>query len=281
MKQKTVGMLLLVALALSGMSVASAQTLTYTGDQYVPCCNVCLEATFLDGQEPIVGAVILFTIDSLTVGIEPTDENGVATLCIGEYASDVYNVFAVALVDGNPQVFLPDFLTVYESKAAGGGQIIDDESLKKKDQQRISFGMGFYKVAGEWILESCEVTFHNVSEETLVSEDLDSIDKYKFVGEEDGMDVWSFDCYDKVAKIDIYGYLFDKTETEVEDADYSMRINLQDLGEPNYEDNIRFVLYRNGTPIYDTHDSEFGELWRNATANGNLQVECCDCPVPD
>lgn len=163
----------------------------------------------------------------------------------------------------------------------GGGQIIaeneDVDNLKKNGQYedyKISFGMGAYRIIDDgYLLDSCEVTFHNVSNNL--------IDKYKFVGET--IHEMNFYGDGSVANCRISGYLEDDDEYVVDDSCY-MWIRVQDSGEPAWEDNIRFQLLNAGAYNYDSSspddDSDFPDYplgdfgtERTLTATGNLQVE--------
>jgi hypothetical protein len=283
-------MLIVTTLAVSmswlpGMSVASAQpTLTYTGDILVPACNVCLEVT-LEGVDPLDGYDIEFIIQPVLGGGPPiffdddivaTDEFGVARLCIGELDTNLYLVGAVIVIDGTPDwgTLVTSYIYVYKARVTGGGQIIADPEAKKKDQLRITFGVGAYNfgVYGN-VLDSCEVTFQNVGD--------DDLDKQKFVATDIiAMECFyeTFDEYTDVLRIrlDLVGELNGV-------PGYSMRIPCMDLGEPSsLVDSIRFRLYE-GTNlnnlIYDSTasgDFDTQSQQRTFLGNGNLQLECCD-----
>ncbi|MBW8036604.1 MAG: hypothetical protein FVQ79_13510 [Planctomycetes bacterium] len=278
MKQKSVSMLLLAMslVLLSGMSVASAQdVITYTGDAYESKCNVCLEATVLDDitEDPNSGLTVRFKIKpkggnwgGSTVGTATTGPLGVATLCIGAKAPGEYRVRAIIVGSGGVRVTTD--LNIYAARATGGGQIVQEEGAKRKNWYKISFGMGAYDLGGDGLkLDSCEVTFHNVSN--------NDIDKWKFVGDELTGMVFSPDGTG--AELIISGELEDKKEDPQGAA--SITIRLQDLGEPAWLDNIRLIL--TGVESYDSSDSgDFPSDTANRTwtAAGNFQVEELDCP---
>ena len=173
------------------------------------------------------------------------------------------------------------FNVLYQKDAwiTGGGQIIadgsGDPSNEKKngtfEDYKISFGMGAYRiVGGSYLLDSCEVTFHNVSN--------NEIDKYKFVGETiHAMNFYYTDG--SVANCRVSGYLEDNDGYIVDNSCY-MWIRVQDSGEPAWEDNIRFQLYADAPYSYDSSSSgDFPNTssdvgtHRTTTAHGNLQVE--------
>ncbi|MFC1793456.1 hypothetical protein ACFL3Q_07705 [Planctomycetota bacterium] len=290
MKQKTVGMLLLVALTLClGSSVVSAQIppaaddINYTGDIYLPCCNPCIEATVIIDGSPAPGVLITFTVDGGGSYEATTDENGVAQYCFegcypsGQYEIDATDPWGVTM--GATTVY------VYEARIAGGGQILAAplgmDNPKKKDLYKISYGMGLYIVGGENMFDSCEVTFHNVT-------DSYGIDKWKFVGET----LTAINYYDDntVANFTVSGHLENKNGENQGAA--SVHIPLEDYGEPGhsqfetYYDNIRIKL--SGVKTYDStgsgdfpKESDHVGTSRTLITTGNLQVEKLDCPVPD
>jgi hypothetical protein len=156
----------------------------------------------------------------------------------------------------------------YSARIAGGGQIQVEQGAKKKDMYKIAFGMGAYIVDGEYVLDSCEVTFHNVSN--------DAIDKYKFVGET----ILEMNFYGdgSVANCRVSGDLENNDGYVVDDSCY-MWIRVQDSGEPAWWDNIRLQLLDAGDYNYDSLNDFPGESTdygtaRHITATGNLQVEC-------
>lgn len=153
----------------------------------------------------------------------------------------------------------------WEARVTDGGQILaESEKLHRNERNidyRISFGGGAYIVNGEYWLDGLEVTFHHVSEKLVV--------KGKFIAE--SLTEMNFFGDGTVANYTVLGKFNDV-------PGYEMIVRAQDSGEPGCEDNIRFELWENSTPIYDSYDdfpgesSYFGSA-RNYLDRGNIQIE--------
>lgn len=247
------------SLAAYGFSVADWD-LTYTGELFVPTEDVILEATLSGtGNE---GVDIDFYLDASFVGTATTDAGGVATLQIGPYASGTYEVTAKAYCFEASAL-----VAVYEARVAGGGQILAESGIVHKNggdiNWQISFGVGAYIVGGQYLLDSCEITFHHVSVSEVV--------KGKFVGTT--ITTMAFFGDGSVANFRVLG------EFDAEGG-YHMWVRLQDSGEPGWQDNVRFELWKGGTLVYDSYvsgdfpgeSSDYGSA-RNSLDRGNLKVE--------
>jgi hypothetical protein len=223
-------------------------------------------------------------IDGELVGTNPASGTGSWTGWLSKGVQEIEIVWIFYKTDeapiGGGSYYDITFEVLYQTDAwiTGGGQILaenqDPDNEKKNgkyEDYKISFGMGAYRIIDEpYLLDSCEVTFHNVSN--------NDIDKYKFVGETiHEMNFYYIDG--SVANCRISGTLYND-EGDVVDGSCYMWIRLQDSGEPAWEDNIRFQLLNAGTYNYDSSSSgDFPNesinvgTHRTTTATGNLQVE--------
>lgn len=180
------------------------------------------------------------------------------TLDPGEYCF----VFNPVEDTGADDVRLTSTFYVYDAALMGGGQIIEDVGPKPKDDHKVSFGSGLYRIGAGEYAGSLTVTFHNVRD--------DDLDKSTFTS----------DAITDMNFFDNGGDPCDAANATVTgeldgEPGYTVTMRAGDNGEPGDMDTVRFTLA--GPDTYDTmedftQESDCVGTVRTGLDRGNLQV---------
>lgn len=151
----------------------------------------------------------------------------------------------------------------------GGGHLLNGEG-KKKDLLDVSFGGSVDKWSDNTLTGDFQVNLHNVG--------IDGLDKSKF----HGTDVTAINFFDGDNLTCNDAVNFTVNGTFDGQSGYSMIFRAGDLGSPNTADTIRVSIFYglngNGTPVYDTHTSDFTDeshcvgTARTGLDNGNITI---------
>lgn len=206
--------------------------------------------------------------------VDPSDsykQNFSATADTSSWDGGMYCfVFNPTENAGDTPIRLTREFYVADGYVHGGGQIIEPQDGKSKNDYKISFGGWIWDLGSNGYKGDWEVNLHNVSDDTL--------DKTNFHGSD--VKAINFFNSDDVSCNDAVNFTVNGTwDGKIE---HSMIFRAGDLGSPNTADTVRITIYDkpNGTGevVYDTHDGDFDDqsecvgTARTGLDNGNITI---------